>query len=72
MLVLNIDDLTKVNTNSKSSHPPKPTQAQRDPFAMLYLYIVIHGKCEQSRTHPEGLANKTTNKTTIHKRTKQH
>ena len=37
-------------------YPPKPTQAQRDPFAMLYLCIVIHGKCAQSRTHPEGLA----------------
>ena len=56
MLILYIVDLQKVKTLSQSAHPPKPTQAQRDPFAMLYLCIVIYGKCEQSRTHPEGLA----------------
>ena len=74
MLVLNIDDLTKVKlslnlhtkptetqrpptkTNYSQISPTKPKEAQRDPFAMLYLCIVIHGKCAQSRTHPEGLA----------------
>ena len=74
MLVLSIDDLTKVKlslnlhtkptethrnptkTNYSQISPTKPKEAQLDPFAMLYLCIVIHGKCAQSRTHPEGLS----------------
>ena len=47
-------------TNYSQISPTKPKEAQLDPFAMLYLCIVIHGKCVQSRTHPEGEANQTT------------
>ena len=49
--------LNQLKPTYTNLYPPKPTQAQRDPFAMLYLCIVIHGKCAQSRTHPEGLAS---------------